>query len=446
MKTLQLSFLLGFLMVSSFTTSNAQEDINFLFLEACADSSLDKAIACIEKDANVNARTEFGYTGLMYACDLGHIDLAMYLLDHGATINDSSYYDWNAALHFAVLQNHLELTELLIRRGANINQKNYDGLTALHLAIQNHAYEMAEMLLYYEIDVQSVANEGNTPLHLAAEMGDQEMCYILLVHGAALETKNLDGMTPLMIAANAGQSSCAMYLIENGADKQITDQKGINLLQSACIAGNYELADSLIAAGFDINQKLADKMSLYQYAKLDQNINLQNYLITKNVRKFQGFLIDKAILSLDNTINLNDYFLGGEFGLHENYTNAALTLGINGRLSREAIHIQQNEQYQFWEHRMNIHIAAQKYFRLAAYNYQSTGIYLATKEILSLGWWDGTSTNPGESWIFAPGAGCYIEGKHFFASAGVEYFSIPNNASSPFHFNLKLGIYISESI
>lgn len=446
MKILRNSFLLGILMISTLLSSYSQEDINFQLLEACADSSLDKAIACVERDANVNARTEFGYTGLMYACDLGHIDLAMYLLDHGANINDSSWYEWNTALLFATRQNNLELTELLIRREAAINQKNYEGQTALHLAVLNHAYDMAEMLLYYEIDIQQSDRDGNTALHLAAEMGDQEMCYILLIHGAGLEPKNLSGMTPLMSAANAGQSSCAMYLIENGADKLVMDLKGINLLQSACLSGNYELADSLLAGGFDINQKLADKMSLYQYAKLDQNINLQNYLITKNIRKFQGFLIDKAIISLDNTINLNDYFLGGEFGLHESYTNAALILGINGRLSREAIHIQQDEEYQFWEHRMNIHIAAQKYFRLAAYKYKSTGIYLTTKEILSLGWWDGTSTSPGESWIFAPGAGCYIEGKHFFASAGVEYFSIPNNASSPFHLNFKLGIYISEAL
>lgn len=424
----------------------AQEDLNFQLLEASADSSLEKVTALIALGADVNSRSEYGFTPLMYACDLGHIEMAMLLIDSGAYINDSSYYSLMTPLLFAVEQNHVELAELLIRRDALITQQNEAGNSALHMAVQNFSLDMLELLLYYEIPVDMANNAGNTALHLAAKQGDQEICYKLLLHGAAIQATNHWNQTPLALAVSENQSSCALYLISNGAESQSLDENGRNLFQQACLAGNFEMADSLLAAGFEPNQALQSGYGLYDIVRLQHLKSLKNYLDSKGVQRFKGLHIDKIILSWDNSFHLNDYFMGGEIGINENYTNTAILFGINSRLFREAITTGENPVFQFWEKRLNVHLAMQYKIRLMMYEGESTGIYVQAKEMLSTASWEGTTQHPPAQFIFTPGAGIFLDGTYFFASAGIDYYTFVNHTTSPWHISLKLGAYFPDAL
>uniref|UniRef100_A0A8C6UJI3 Tankyrase, TRF1-interacting ankyrin-related ADP-ribose polymerase b n=1 Tax=Neogobius melanostomus TaxID=47308 RepID=A0A8C6UJI3_9GOBI len=98
------------------------------------------------------------------------------------------------ALHCAVASPHpkrKQVTELLLRKGANINEKNKDFMTPLHVAaerahndilevLQKHGAKVAELLVRHGASVNVADLWKFTPLHEAAAKGKYEICKLLL--------------------------------------------------------------------------------------------------------------------------------------------------------------------------------------------------------------------------------------------------------------------------
>jgi len=64
-----------------------------------------------------------------------------------------------------------EEVDRLLKRGADIDTANIDGLTALHQACIDDNLEMVEYLVERKADVNRGDNEGWTPLHATASCG-----------------------------------------------------------------------------------------------------------------------------------------------------------------------------------------------------------------------------------------------------------------------------------
>ncbi|RDD35204.1 Ankyrin repeat domain protein [Wolbachia endosymbiont of Cylisticus convexus] len=76
-------------------------------------------------------------------------------------------------LHFAALEGDLEVAEVLLKHGADVNVKSEQGYTPLHAAAWEGDLEVVKLLLKHEADVNA-RNLGlgeNTPLHFAAWKG-----------------------------------------------------------------------------------------------------------------------------------------------------------------------------------------------------------------------------------------------------------------------------------
>ena len=86
-----------------------------------------------------------------------------------------------------------EEVEDLLRRGADINTANVDGLTALHQACIDNNFDMVELLVTAGADVNKDDNEGWTPLHATASLGFLSIATFLLDHGADITAVNNDG-------------------------------------------------------------------------------------------------------------------------------------------------------------------------------------------------------------------------------------------------------------
>jgi ankyrin repeat protein len=78
------------------------------------------------------------------------------------------------------------------------------GLTALHLAARNGRMEVAELLLAKGADVNAATSYGETPLYTAASNCRGEFVKLLLAKGANVNARSLAG-TPLKAAR---QNSC----------------------------------------------------------------------------------------------------------------------------------------------------------------------------------------------------------------------------------------------
>ncbi|WP_108784243.1 ankyrin repeat domain-containing protein [Wolbachia endosymbiont of Bemisia tabaci] len=74
-------------------------------------------------------------------------------------------------LHFAALNGHFKVVELLISKGADINAKDDSGLTPLHLASGGGYEEIVKLLSNGGADINAKDSNDVVPLHFAAEGG-----------------------------------------------------------------------------------------------------------------------------------------------------------------------------------------------------------------------------------------------------------------------------------
>jgi ankyrin repeat protein len=78
--------------------------------------------------AAVNERDNFGFTRLHGAAELGDVSEIERLIARGANLELPVYScEKKTALHLAVGGGHLDATQLLVERGANINAKDEFG-------------------------------------------------------------------------------------------------------------------------------------------------------------------------------------------------------------------------------------------------------------------------------------------------------------------------------
>jgi Protein kinase domain/Ankyrin repeats (3 copies)/Ankyrin repeat len=89
------------------------------------------------------------------------------LLDRGVSPNAKDVKG-SSLLHYAVTNNRLEVTKLLIERGADIHARySADGHTVLHLSVLHTDGEMTKLLLINKADPNVRDNLTYTPLHIA---------------------------------------------------------------------------------------------------------------------------------------------------------------------------------------------------------------------------------------------------------------------------------------
>uniref|UniRef100_A0A3B4ZYY5 Poly [ADP-ribose] polymerase n=1 Tax=Stegastes partitus TaxID=144197 RepID=A0A3B4ZYY5_9TELE len=206
-----------------------------------------------------------------------------------------------------------QVCELLLRKGADVNEKSKDLLTPLHLASERAHNDVIEVLVKHEAKVNAVDHLGQTALHRAAHAGHLQTCRLLLTAGCDplltslqgfspsqlgnesvqeilqegvlignsevdrqlleasksgdLETvkklctlqnvncRDVEGRqsTPLHFAAGYNRLAVVQFLLQHGADVHAKDKGGLVPLHNACSYGHYEVAELLVLHGAVVN-------------------------------------------------------------------------------------------------------------------------------------------------------------------------------------------------
>jgi ankyrin repeat protein len=117
----------------------------------------------------------------MAAIKNGKDEVAAYLLDAGAWIdlrNPTTMNDIASAGLSRTLGG-------LLRRGANVNSVDHDGLSPLYCAARNGQEPIVKMLLERGADIDLVDKKGSTPLDVAVAYGHESIATMLRNHGKA---------------------------------------------------------------------------------------------------------------------------------------------------------------------------------------------------------------------------------------------------------------------
>ncbi len=208
--------------------------------------------------------------------------------------------DGTTALHWAARHDDLEITNLLIRAGANVKAANRFGITPLALACTNGNAAIIEALLKAGDDADAVVSvAGDTALMLASRTGKTDAIAALLNHGADVNKINIDGQTPLMWAGAAKNAAAVQLLVDHKANLNAKTKNapppkpmdtifsapypvgGMTALIFAARQNDRESARILIDAGADINETAADGTSPLMIAIVNGHYALAAYLLDK---------------------------------------------------------------------------------------------------------------------------------------------------------------------
>ena len=230
-------------------------------LFAARAGGLETARLLVAAGADVHAATAAGLGPLLVAAasldaitgsdyrlvaePSGHEALGIFLLDHGADLNQADQFGMTP-LHYAVEMAKPALRQALLEHGANPNRQ----LTA-GLPFRRGDY------------VGRGAYNGATPFWLAARLGDLEAMRALLAAGADPELPSARGVTPLMVAAGVTQSdsrmvsesrlldAVRMLALEVGADIHAVDAGGQTAVHGAASVSGDAIITFLVEQGAD---------------------------------------------------------------------------------------------------------------------------------------------------------------------------------------------------
>jgi ankyrin repeat protein/beta-lactamase regulating signal transducer with metallopeptidase domain len=153
----------------------------------------------------------------------------------------------------AAMRNNLELAQMLIDRGAEVDVADSQGYTALDRC-GNYGYaQMAELLIKAGANVNAVnaQRKEGTPLHTAASEGHNNVIDVLIRHGADLNAKAFGGFTPLTVAVLTGHADSAKLLAERGAELDLLGAAGVGRLDVVrrMVTADPPKTESAVAAG-----------------------------------------------------------------------------------------------------------------------------------------------------------------------------------------------------
>jgi len=169
-------------------------------ISAVRKGNADEVERLLNMGADVNATdTQSGWTVLMYAAYYKQNEIAELLILRGAEVNEKSLLG-ETALTFACGNGNKKLAELLISKGADVNAKTITGMTALMYASSNGYKEIVELLLLNKADVNARNKYGETALMFACENGHKEVVDFLISKGADVNARTMSGRTALTIA------------------------------------------------------------------------------------------------------------------------------------------------------------------------------------------------------------------------------------------------------
>jgi uncharacterized protein len=203
----QHSLLISLLMLASLARAGAYED----FFQAIKQDDAPTVQNLLQRGFDPNTIDPNKFHGLYLALREPSPKVAQVLIN--APKIDLNYLteQGESPLMMAVFKGQIELTQQLIKQGADVNKT------------------------------------GWTPLHYAATAGNTQLVKILLEHYAYIDAESPNKTTPLMMAAHYGTPGAVKLLLEEGADVGLKNDLGLSAMDFAQAAKKTDSVEIIAA-------------------------------------------------------------------------------------------------------------------------------------------------------------------------------------------------------
>ena len=276
--------------------------------EAAFFDNVEGLKVLVNHGANINLSTSQGINAIQKAAQHNSLNAAKYLIEQKANLKgyNATYFN---AVSYAAVGYHLEMLDLLVKGGADVNEVSKDSPWTGPLARivmdfnpldKKKRLKTLAKLLELGADPNVLHAQNMTAMMCAAKLGTSygwkaavESCEVLIKSGAKVNLANTAGETALMLASGAGNIKLVNLLIKSGADVNAVNKVGDSALSYANNApeNKSDLVNALENAGAKPVAVTAKSVSKSAPAKLvgiwkgyqDNNkIMMATFVVNKN--------------------------------------------------------------------------------------------------------------------------------------------------------------------
>lgn len=231
------------------------KDLQMVLEIALYTGQLEVAKAAVARGAKVDFASRDFSACLVDQALLGRVAVAAWLLDNKSDPNVA--FAGTTPLVAAARRGDPRGVELLLMRGARVDQPDGGGVTPLLAACASGHLEIARALLTAGADPHLSARNDNTCLHAAVAWNDLGLVRQLLDQEVDLTARGSGGVTALGVALQSGFAPVARELARAGARVDLRDTGAAELLQAALVLDVPEVVAAAIAAGWSADTLLA---------------------------------------------------------------------------------------------------------------------------------------------------------------------------------------------
>jgi len=183
--------------------------------QACTNGSDAFVRLLLKSGANANTPIATGVTPLMTCAKSGSVDAVKRLVEYGAAIEAREPEQHQTALMWAAAEHHPDVVQALIDAHADLKAHSKAGYTAMHFAARQGDLEMVQLLLAAGVNVNILSQAEESKAPAPGRAGGFQI--------GGRKTAGTNGYTPLLVAAVRGQVPLALWLLDHGADPNIGD-------------------------------------------------------------------------------------------------------------------------------------------------------------------------------------------------------------------------------
>ena len=220
-------------------------------------------------------------------------------------------YDDNIPLMLALEKNYVDIMDILLEKGANIDERNSDGYTILIKSIRNKNLEAIKLVLKYKPNIEILSNTKRTALYYTINDFNIDSIKLLLDAGAYMYSKNNSDSPFIKVIDNdLSYKGCnaSKLFFEKGADIKMLNKNGVEYLRRAISKKNLPLIKLLIENGVDVNNEDINSVSSLLYAfeksKNDDLLEIIKLMISKGGKYDQEYALNNTDASNTQLIKM----------------------------------------------------------------------------------------------------------------------------------------------